>query len=43
MSTTPASPDPTIEIVNGDEPLSDRAIEALADLLIAAAGDTKND
>ena len=36
MTTTPATTEPTIEIVNGDLPLSDRAIDALADLLIAA-------
>lgn len=36
MKPAPATAEPTIEIVNGDFPLNDRAIDALADLLIAA-------
>ena len=34
--------EPTLEIINGDLPLSDRAIDALADLLIAAGEADEN-
>lgn len=35
MSTPPTTAEPTWEIVNGDQPLSDQAIGAIADLLLA--------
>jgi hypothetical protein len=35
VNTRPTTTDPTWEIVNGDQHLSDQAIESLANLLIA--------